>query len=105
MTMLGEYVSAKRDPIGDLETLLYCEGAGSSYSARRNRSALIAQLIDYLETHDLEPEEWVRVHALLGEEIDGLEEKNFSEDEDDDLDTDALIESILAEHTADEEEE
>jgi hypothetical protein len=101
--MLGEYVSETRDPVRELELLQYCESAGDSYAARRNRSKMVSMLIDYLETHDLEPEEWVRVHALLGEEIDGLEEENFSEEEDDDLDTDALIESILAEHTADEE--
>lgn len=97
--MLGEYASAKRDPVRELELLQYCEGANTSYAARRNHAALVAQLIDYLETHEASEEEWLKAHDLIGQSLSALEGDDFSEAEgdDDDLDLDALIGSILGE--------
>jgi hypothetical protein len=56
--MLGQYDSAKRDPVGELSTLLqFCECEGQTYSARRNHAALVAQLIAELEETELSPED------------------------------------------------
>lgn len=99
---LGEYASSKRDPVGDLATLLFCEGASNSYASRRNHAALVAQLIDELQTTELSPEDWVRYHALIGDHLDALEEDTeFSEDEDQ-VDVDLLTDEILAEYAEEE---